>query len=382
MLADIIERFCELSSNIKQHEREKYCGTYQWRSRNKSWLFDIHLGNECSWNLTEPSDSPDYEMFIEESDLDLLVNKKIDPLGALNSGKLLISFGIDSEKDEKRSHVQRFLTAILNGGTIDEDIKQALLRLSPNANEVPACPITESPAEVERYIVKGSPCILRGSECKKWKLFWMTAMEIVSNVGEDFEITLLTAEHNPEERVAADYVTSTLGEYVRKLYQDTGVEILDYMAANSVPEALYDCFDYPPYFDRGAFNIPRWWIGSKNTGLGLHRDLVDNFLYQIKGAKKVYLFSPGESDYLYPVEFGGNPFYEPSSVNMFSPDLEKHPVYPQAKGIQCELIPGDMLYLPAGWWHCIRNLEVSWSLNFFAVNQKPVVLNKIKTLRG
>lgn len=379
MLTKIIEKFSELSSSIEQHDRDKYCGTYQWRSRNKSWLFDIHLDNECSWNLREPSDSPDYELFIDESDLDSLVNKRIDPLGALNSGKLLVGFSLESEKDENKSHVQRFLNVILNRGTVDEDIKQALLRLNPHANEVAACPITESADEVARYIEIGSPCVLRASECKQWKLFRMAAVKIVSKVGEDFEITLLTAEHNPEKRVAAGYLTSTLAEYVKLLYQNRGGEVLDYMAANSVPESLYDCFDYPPYFDRGAFNIPRWWIGPKNTGLGLHRDLVDNFLYQIKGSKKVYLFSPSESDYLYPVEFGGNPFYEPSSVNMLLPDLEKHPKFPQAKGIHCELLPGDMLYLPAGWWHCIRNLEVSWSLNFFAVNQKPVVLNKIKS---
>ncbi len=377
MLSEIIEKFSKLSANIKNHERDRYSGTYQWRNKSKSWLFDIELEDECSWQLSLPSLTPDYQLYIDESDLDALVNKKIDPLGAINSGKLEVGFNNLSEKDENKSHVQRFLNVIFNKGTIDEDIKTLLEKFSPKADDVPSCPITYSNEEVERFIKTGSPCLLKKSACTQWGLYQMDEQEILNKINKDHEVNLLMGEHKPDEGESAEYRTSTLRQYVTSLLNGKAVN-LSYMAANSVPEALYDHFEYPPYFDRSAFNIPRWWIGPQNTGLGLHRDLVDNFLYQLKGTKTVYIFSPSESEYLYPVVFGGNPFYEPSSVNLFSPDLKRHPNFSKAKGIHVELSPGDMLYLPAGWWHCIKNVDISWSVNFFAVNQRPAVLSNIK----
>lgn len=379
MMAKTIEQFSKLSSNINKIEYKQYNGIYQWRTRDDTWLFDIQLKDKCTWNINTPSEKPDYKLFINDNDLRLLVNKAIDPLNALNSGKLLIEQREKSKKDSDKHHVQKFLNILFNATSMDEDIKNSLFILNPKANEIPEIPITDSHSEVEHCIQIGSPCVLKNSSSEQWNLSQMTVSDIVSRVGSDFGITLLTAEHDPENSISANYTTSTLSDYIDLLYQEPNKKPQGYMAANSIPEALYDCFDYPPYFAKSAFNIPRWWIGPKNTGLNLHRDLVDNFLYQIKGTKKVYIFSPSESDYLYPAIFGGNPFYEPSSVDMLEPDLTKYPKFSEAKGVCCELCPGDMLYLPAGWWHCIRNLDICWSLNFFAVNQKPVVLNKIKS---
>ena len=67
--------------------------------------------------------------------------------------------------------------------------------------------------------------------------------------------------------------------------------------------------------------------------------------------------------------------YEPSRVDPENYQAEKFPDYQQSVSTVCELRPGDMLYLPAGWWHHVLNLEVSWSLNFFAVNGEPRVLS-------
>lgn len=41
------------------------------------------------------------------------------------------------------------------------------------------------------------------------------------------------------------------------------------------------------------------WYYSNDANSGLHYDNYDNFLYQIKGTKKIYLFPPNDSQFLY-----------------------------------------------------------------------------------
>jgi len=47
-------------------------------------------------------------------------------------------------------------------------------------------------------------------------------------------------------------------------------------------------------------------------------------------------------------------------------DSEKFPLYSQAK-LLCEFVvqPGDLIYLPKGYWHYVKHLSMSTSLNFW-----------------
>lgn len=56
---------------------------------------------------------------------------------------------------------------------------------------------------------------------------------------------------------------------------------------NGVPEQVQDNSDY---------NL---WYYSNDANSGLHYDNYDNFLCQVKGSKKIYLFPPSDSKWLY-----------------------------------------------------------------------------------
>lgn len=73
----------------------------------------------------------------------------------------------------------------------------------------------------------------------------------------------------------------------------------------------------------------------------------DTYLITIfKGVKKILLFTPNQTNLLYPSKSNKNK----SDVNFFVDGFEKYPLLAQTKFVEIELYPGHMLYIPKGWW--------------------------------
>ena len=51
------------------------------------------------------------------------------------------------------------------------------------------------------------------------------------------------------------------------------------------------------------------------------------------------------------------------------PDKNLFPLYYQAQKIECTLNPGDILYLPRGWWHWIFSENETIAINFWFKSQ-------------
>jgi Cupin-like domain len=100
------------------------------------------------------------------------------------------------------------------------------------------------------------------------------------------------------------------------------------------------------------------WVGAA-TKSGLHFDGADNLFAQMYGRKRALLFSPSSASKLYP--FPDNP--SKSQVDPERPDLERHPRFTLTTCLTYELEPGDLLYIPRGWWHYLAADDVSISVN-------------------
>ena len=268
-----------------------------------------------------------------------------------------------------RERVQKLLNLLCNAVHMDDEAKHALECWSLHASDFTQCERVPDETALMPRLARGCPVIVEQA-CGGWPLAGMSPQQISALVG-DTEIGLLLSEYGFADDQPARYGKSSFAYYVAGLY---GKGVIGYMAANAVPAALDGAYVYPSVFPREAFNAPRWWVGPKGAGLKLHRDLVDNFLYQVKGAKRIDLYAPSESRWLYPAAIGGNPLYEPSRVDPDRVDTERFPDFHRARHLTVHLAVGEMLYLPAGWWHRVVNEDVSWSLNFFAVNRLPHVL--------
>ena len=54
-----------------------------------------------------------------------------------------------------------------------------------------------------------------------------------------------------------------------------------------------------------------------------------------------------------------------SAVDVEHPDLTSYPLFAGAHHYDVILGPGDVLYIPKGWWHYVRSLTPSFSCNFW-----------------
>ncbi|CAO3599815.1 unnamed protein product [Absidia cylindrospora] len=89
--------------------------------------------------------------------------------------------------------------------------------------------------------------------------------------------------------------------------------------------------------------IKHAWFGPQGTVSPLHQDPYHNLLAQVVGRKYIRLYSPAQSDALYPHD---GMMSNTSQVDLDSPNLTSYPRFAEAPYVECILGPGEMLYIP------------------------------------
>jgi ribosomal protein L16 Arg81 hydroxylase len=87
---------------------------------------------------------------------------------------------------------------------------------------------------------------------------------------------------------------------------------------------------------------------------------------QIHGRKQYWAWGPDQSRFMYPLE--DFPNLSPIG-DVEHPDLEKYPLFTQARGVQFHLDPGELLFVPSRWWHTAKMEEPSITISVNAVNR-------------
>ncbi|KAG7505720.1 hypothetical protein JOB18_038334 [Solea senegalensis] len=105
------------------------------------------------------------------------------------------------------------------------------------------------------------------------------------------------------------------------------------------------------------------WFGPGGTVSPLHQDPQQNFLAQVVGSKYIRLYSPEDTDKLYPHQ--SQLLHNTSQVEVENPDTELFPAFAKAPFLECVLHPGDVLFIPVQHWHYVRSLELSFSVSFW-----------------
>ncbi|KAI3359666.1 hypothetical protein L3Q82_014050 [Scortum barcoo] len=143
-------------------------------------------------------------------------------------------------------------------------------------------------------------------------------------------------------------------------------EFIDRYILNEIPELKEDIRvpDYCCLGDEDEDNITvNAWFGPGGTVSPLHQDPQQNFLAQVVGSKYIRLYSPEDTDKLYPHQ--SQLLHNTSQVEVENPDLGRFPEFAKAPYLECVLQPGEVLFIPVQHWHYIRSLELSFSVSFW-----------------
>jgi hypothetical protein len=246
------------------------------------------------------------------------------------------------------------------------DIHRTLNRQTPNGEVVQRRHRLTREEFYPPYYLNNKPVIITGMlddwpALSKWNLAYFK-----ERFG-DRQVQVQTGRSNDAdyERNAAQHrQTMTMREYVHKV-ETAGVTNDFYMTANNtssnrlaLTELWQDIGRIPEYLDPASPDDGFMWFGPAGTRTPFHHDLTNSFMCQVMGRKRVKLIPSCELPYVY------NNFHCYSQVDGYHIDYDKFPLMRNVQILDCELQPGDMLFIPVGCWHYVEGLETSVSISY------------------
>ncbi|KAL0489162.1 lysine-specific demethylase [Acrasis kona] len=130
--------------------------------------------------------------------------------------------------------------------------------------------------------------------------------------------------------------------------------VSDYIKPKYVP-CLND--DPVPYFiDFGV------WFGGGGQNSLIHNDPEDNLLNVLDGYKRLIMFAPKEGENLYEDTTGQARI---SRVDIAHPELDIHPLFANAKSYEVITQSGDVIFIPAYWYHQVESSCRHISINMW-----------------
>ena len=251
--------------------------------------------------------------------------------------------------------------ALIRGVTSIHDMREAIRRAGRDLPAISTVPRTSvlGAAAFRARAAQGLPFVITGL-VNRWPLSNLTVQTLRERFGD-----------LPVRARVGDYINTAFAPD-RAMQDMSMLEYLDLVATGTQPlppylgnlelRALNSMCHWPAYFDK--MGPPRFWLGPAGTVTPLHCDYDDNIFAQIWGSKRVFLSPPHHDAFLYPSEANAILFGSP--FNPEAPDFDKFPLARQALMIECIVQPGELLYVPAGWYHQVRSLTFSLSANRWA----------------
>src|SRR5450830_579979 len=259
--------------------------------------------------------------------------------------------------------------ALVRGVVSIQGMRDAIKHASrdlPTISAVPRISVPKSADFVQRA-TQGLPFIITGL-VGKWPLSALTPQTLRDRFGGlhvrartgDYINTAFAPDRAMQDMSLLAYLD---------LVADSAQDLPPYVGNLEMRELNTLCH-WPGYFKK--MGPPRFWLGPSGTVTPLHCDYDDNIFAQIWGSKRIFLSPPHHDEFLYPREANAILFGSPFDPE--APDFERFPLARQATMIECIMQAGELLYVPAGWYHQVRSLSFSLSANRWA-RALPLALN-------
>jgi Cupin-like domain len=265
--------------------------------------------------------------------------------------------------------------ALVRGVTSIQEMREAIrcaARKLPTISAVPRIGMLDA-AAFRLRAAEGLPFVITGL-VNRWPLSSLKPQTLRDHFGElhvrarvgDYINTAFAPDRAMQDMSLLAYL---------ELVADSTQDLPPYLGNLELRELNRLCY-WPAYFKK--MGPPRFWLGPSGTVTPLHCDYDDNIFAQIWGTKRIFLSPPHHDEFLYSREANAILFGSP--FNPEAPDFEQFPLARQAAMIECIMQPGEILYVPAGWYHQVRALTFSLSANRWA-RALPLALNGDASLK-
>lgn len=258
---------------------------------------------------------------------------------------------------------------------------------------------------LSQYEEKNVPVVVRGGTkswpaSKKWDKEYLT--KETNNI--TFRATSGVAP------LPANFTLESYAKYCDSATEEAPLYLFDRTFAQTCPKLLEDFYGALktscPFFDdeaahghdlfslfgKGKRPDHRWIIiGPKRSGSSFHIDPNATHAWNapIRGRKRWIFYPPGcnppgvfpspsGDDVIMPISLGEwfLTHWNEHVKERTNPDLSKRP-------LECTVGPGDILFVPHGWWHCVLNLDdgvsIALTQNYVSKSNLPDVLRFLKT---
>ncbi|AFZ23818.1 JmjC domain-containing protein [Cylindrospermum stagnale PCC 7417] len=236
-----------------------------------------------------------------------------------------------------------------------------------------------SVAEFQNEFVKQDKPVIISGVANEWKAYFHWKPETFKAMFGDVIAPLRASDDEidvffgglGEKKVItiADYIDSILSEPIegkKRLY--LGNIPFDSPLAKPYLDQVRPDFEFPNYFPENSGYDLRLWIGGANQKSTIHNDDYHNFNAQIFGEKIFLLFAPEEYKKLYVEKINDGLWSSP--INSQQPDLAKFPLFDELIGLKAVLNQGDILFIPAFWWHQAFSITTSINVNMWVYTHK------------
>jgi hypothetical protein len=237
------------------------------------------------------------------------------------------------------------------------------------------------------YRARNRPAVLRGlRDHRRLRIFDWSVAYFAPLMAE--QVVPVMATKTGFLSYERNFVDMPFQEFARRVFEpdpDSGTRYYYKNPTKLLPPGHDDSdliLELRPYLTKAvARNL---WMSSSGLTVGLHFDPADNLNFQLRGRKTFWLYPPGIEPY-YPLPMLGETAHI-SGVFRHGPQLDraKFPRFDPDAAVRIELEEGDILYIPAYWWHQVESLaRENVNLNFWWFPSLfKQVLNPRQALRG
>jgi hypothetical protein len=249
-----------------------------------------------------------------------------------------------------------------------------LHRQSPRASTIDVVSEGTGHEFFDRYYTKNRPVLLKGVLSDSHAVRRWSPAYFRERFGEvPLEITAGRRHDDDYELHFRQTVrTVSLAEFVDRLSMESDTNDIYLVARNyffdnpalrglrcelTPPPEIIDTTDESP-------GTAKLWMGPQGTVTPLHFDKHSILFTQVYGRKHFKLIPSFDHPYMY----ARNTFY--SAVDASHVDLSRFPLFQNVSMAEVVVEPGDALFLPVGWWHWARSLDISISVTYCSFRAK------------